>query len=169
VILWTLEHMEAWDCAWREFENIRFLFEIVVSASCYAQLKRHRMTTQIVQRYDPRLGITIPETVRNASIVGRMRSAAKAAQRLHGAMSRRIGGAADYALTNAHRRRVLLQINLRELYHFSRLRSDAHAQWEIRSVSDLMCRDASRVIPAGAALLGGKDELPRLRERLSRD
>lgn len=166
MIAWTLEHMESWDGTWREFENINFLFEVVVSASCYAQLKRHRMTTQIVQPYDPGLGISIPDSVRHSSSVGAMRAAAMAAQRLYREMRPRVGDAAEYALTNAHRRRVLLQINLRELYHFSRLRSDAHAQWEIRRISELMCGEAGRVAPAGTALLGGKDEFPRIRRRL---
>ena len=164
----SLEQMEPWDGVWREFENIVFIFEVVVSASCYAQLKRHRMTTQIVQRYDPRLGISIPQTVRDAGSVGRMREAASSAQKLYRSMRRDAGPAAEYALTNAHRRRVLLQIDLRELYHFSRLRSDAHAQWEIRRVSELMCAQARRVSPAGSALLGGKDEFPLLLHRLER-
>ena len=45
------------------------------------------------------------------------------------------GSAADYVLTNSHRRRVLMKMNLREMYHFVRLRDDEHAQWDIRQLA----------------------------------
>ena len=38
----------------REFEHADLVFDLVVSASCFAQLKRHRMATLTWQRYDPR-------------------------------------------------------------------------------------------------------------------
>ena len=63
-------------------------------------------------------------------------------------------------LTNAHRRRVLLKVNARELYHISRLREDATAQWDIRSVAGEMSRLAREVMPLTCLLLGGKDTYP---------
>jgi thymidylate synthase ThyX len=44
-------------------------------------------------------------------------------------------GLGDYARTNAHLLRAMFQANLRELYHFARLRADSHAQWEIRRLA----------------------------------
>jgi thymidylate synthase ThyX len=67
--------MEFYDFPLREFEYPDLTFELVVSASCYAQLKRHRMATMTAQPYDP------------------------------------------------------------ELYHMSRLREDASAQWDIRGTA----------------------------------
>ena len=159
----TMQHLGARDGVWREFESVQFLYEIVVSASCYAQLKRHRIATLIPQRYDLSLGISTPETFRRAKAARLLKEAAAEAARLYRAHERDLGIAAEYALTNAHRRRVLLALNLRELYHFSRLRSDMSAQWEIREVSDEMCRLAYRKAPAAAALLGGKDRFEDLR------
>lgn len=157
LILDTMREMESHDRVLREFENLHMLFELVVSATCYAQLKRHRMSTQIVQRYSVSLGVSIPESVVNAKAVGIFRKAIAESERLYRKLTKKAGMSADYVLTNAHRRRVLLNINLRELYHFSRLRSDRHAQWEIREISDLLCRSAAVVFPAGSLLLGGKD------------
>jgi thymidylate synthase ThyX len=159
----TMRHLGARDGVWREFERVQFLYEIVVSASCYAQLKRHRIATLIPQPYDLSLGITIPETFRKAKAEGLLKKAAAGAARLYRSRERGLGMAAEYVLTNAHRRRVLLALNLRELYHFSRLRSDMSAQWEIRQVSDEMSRLASEIAPAAAALLGGKDRFEDLR------
>lgn len=159
----TMRHLGPRDGVWREFESVQFLYEVVVSASCYAQLKRHRIATLIPQPYDLSLGISIPRTFVKAKAVPMLKEAAALAGRFYRAHAGELGKAAEYALTNAHRRRVLLAMNLRELYHFSRLRSDMSAQWEIREVSDEMCRLASQKAPAAAALLGGKDRFEDLR------
>jgi thymidylate synthase ThyX len=153
----TMSDMKPHDSVWREFENIHMLFELTVSASCFAQLKRHRIATLIPQPYDPALGISIPASIRNARVVGALRNAIAVSERLYREIVAHDRAAAYYALTNAHRRRVLFGLNLRELYHFSRLRSDKHAQWEIREISMEMCRTAARAIPAGTLLLAGKD------------
>ena len=162
----TMRDMKLHDSVWREFENIRLLFEVTVSSSCFAQLKRHRMATIIAQDYLPSLGISIPRSVRKAGKVGLLREMASSASRIYGKIGSRIKKAQDYALLNAHRRRVLFDINLRELYHFSRLRSDIHAQWEIRRLSDRMCRLAEEAIPSGSVLLCGKDSFDRLKKEL---
>jgi thymidylate synthase ThyX len=142
------------------------LFELNISSSCFAQLKRHRMATIIVQPYSTTLGISIPESVIKAKAVGLMRKAAGDSEKLYRKLKSRAGDAAEYALTNAHKRRVLIGINLRELYHFSRLRSDVHAQWEIRHISDMMSELAEEEMPAGTTLLGGKDSFHARKGRL---
>jgi len=52
--------------------------------------------------------------------------------------------AAPYILTNSHRKRVLIRVNARELYHISRLREDTHAQWDIQNISKIMTIKAKR-------------------------
>jgi flavin-dependent thymidylate synthase len=153
----TFEHMKPHDSVWREFERIRFVFEVIVSSSCFAQLKRHRMATLLPQRYNPVLGISVPDSIKRARVVSFLRKGARRAERLYRMIERVAPHACEYALCNAHRRRVLVGMNLRELYHFSRLRSDTHAQWEIRDLSEDMCRLAARHAPAGSKMLGGKD------------
>ncbi len=157
IVLGALKRLERHDSVWREFETVQFVFEIVLSASSYAQLKRHRIATLLPQPYDPRLGLSIPATFVGAKRVALLREAGRRAERFYGSHARTLGRAAEYALLNAHRRRVLFCLNLRELYHFSRLRSDAAAQWEIRIISEEMCRIAGAAVPSGALLLGGKD------------
>jgi flavin-dependent thymidylate synthase len=164
VIAATMRRMGPHDAVWREFETVQFDFELIVSASCYAQLKRHRIATLIAQPYDIGLGLSIPRAFVDAKAVALLRREAARSERVY----RQCGGshepAAEYALLNAHRRRVRMSINLRELYHFSRLRSDMSAQWEIRELSDDMCRLATKRVRCAASLLGGKDEF---QERMS--
>jgi len=160
IIVATMRRMGPHDAVWREFETIQFAFELIVSASCYAQLKRHRIATLIVQPYDPSLGVAIPRTFVKAKAVAVLRKAAADAERFCRTHGGELGPAAEYVLLNAHRRRVRMSLNLRELYHFSRLRSDMSAQWEIRSLSDDMCRLAVENVPCAARLLGGKNGFP---------
>ena len=63
-------------------------------------------------------------------------------------------------MTNSHRRRVVVKMNLRELYHFVRLRSDSHAQWDIRALSQRLEALAKRLFPLAASRLCGKDAFP---------
>jgi hypothetical protein len=73
---------------------------------------------------------------------------------------------AEYVLTNAHCKRVLWKTNARELYHFSRLREDATAQWDIRRVASEMTRRAVAKMPMTLLLIGGKDAYPDVYRRV---
>jgi flavin-dependent thymidylate synthase len=162
----ALRRMEFYDFPLREFEHAALTFELVVSASCFAQLKRHRMATLTCQPYDPALGVTIPPSVVEAGAAGEFREVIERTDAAYDVLKKACGAAAAYVLTNAHRRRVLIHLNVRELYHLSRLREDATAQWEIRAVAARMSALARRVMPLAGLLLGGKDAYPELYERV---
>ena len=126
------------DALLREFECVDLKFDMIISASCYAQLKRHRMCTLITQDYDPSLGYIIPESILNGD--------SKFLDKYHEIMKETTEfykklppTCRNYILTNAHSRRVKMSINLRAFYHFCRLRMDKHAQWEIRNLAHNMC------------------------------
>ncbi len=156
----ALRRMEFYDFPPREFEHADLVYDLVVSASCFAQLKRHRMATLTWQRYDPALGVTVPPSVREVGAEREFLGVVERTDAAHAELAKAVGPAADYVLTNAHRRRALLKLNVRELYHVSRLREDATAQWEIRSVAAEMSRLARRAMPLASLLLGGKDAYP---------
>jgi flavin-dependent thymidylate synthase len=153
----TFSHMESYDRVLREFEMITLVFEAVVSASGFAQLKRHRIMTIVPQEYDVGLGIEVPPSIVEAHAAVIITEAAQKAEALYELIKRKNRHAAPYILTNAHRRRVLISTNLRELYHVSRLRMDAEAQWDIRGLAAEMVRKAQEVLPLSGRLLGGKD------------
>ncbi len=162
-----LEHLSEYDTLPREFEMGEFTFDLVMSSSCYAQFKRHRMCTQLPGAYDLQLGVIMPASIKG---IGKEKEFLEVMDS-SAAMYETLGGgkwsaAADYSLTNAHRRSVIAKINLRELYHFSRLREDAHAQWEIQELANVMCKEAIIVAPATTILLGGKDEFAQIRENI---
>ena len=144
---------------------VDFSFEMVISASCFAQLKRHRMATLLPQSYDPSLGYTIPESIQNdkASLEGFERIMERS-ETVHKQLCVVNPHVAPYALTNAHRRRVLFKCNLRELYAFSRLRQDCHAQWEIRDIANKIVDEIHSVAPLATMLLAGKDTFEQLKK-----
>ncbi len=156
----VFERMEFYDFPPREFEHARLTFDLVLSASCFAQLKRHRMATLTVQEYDPALGAIVPPSIEAVGEGGAFRGLIARTGETYAVLKEAAGPAAAYVLTNAHRRRVLLSVNLRELYHIARLREDASAQWDIREVAAEMTRLARSRFPLAGMMLCGKDAYP---------
>jgi flavin-dependent thymidylate synthase len=166
--LWRLvfRDMTEHDSVPREFEVATLTFEALVSASCFAQLKRHRMMTLLPQPYGPMPGFVLPSSVREAGLEERYVKAVRACTAQAAELAAQHPPLGPYLLTNAHCRRVLIHLNARELYHLARLRSDHHAQWEIRSLSDQMVAQARAVWPNACALACGKDEFAATYRRL---
>jgi thymidylate synthase ThyX len=156
------EHIKPHDSVLRELEYIDLQFELVMSASCFAQLKRHRMATIITQNYDPQLGVTIPSSIREAGRQKQFQTIMERTRKTYEQIREKAPHAAPYVLTNAHRKRVLMKLNARELYHLARLRADAHAQWDIRTLSDEMLRQARKIMPLTLMMACGKDNFAAL-------
>lgn len=158
----TCKHAELYDTMVREFEQAGFTYQLIVSAGCFGQLKRHRMATLICQDYNPRLGVTIPESVVQAGEKKTFMAIVRDTEHTFYRIKKQIPHISSYVLTNAHCRRVLMSLNLRELYHFSRLREDPTAQWDIRQLSKKITFIARKTMPICGQLLGGKEEYPGL-------
>jgi flavin-dependent thymidylate synthase len=158
LFLEVLEGITEHDPLPREFEHLTMTFEIVISAAAFGQLKRHRMCTLSAAPYDPSLGIRVPKTFSDAGLEGLLDEVARESVN----MANELGDTSDphvaYCLLNAHQRRVLVTMNLRELYHMTRLRLDSHAQWDIREIVEKMALIAQQVFPVCSLLLGGKDQ-----------
>ncbi|MFO7639566.1 MAG: FAD-dependent thymidylate synthase [bacterium] len=152
----ALRDLQAYDAVLREFEHLYVSFELVISAACFAQLKRHRMTSLTVQRYSPNVGWTIPESVAEIKEHKNFKDLLARTEEVYGQLVKQYPDAAQYVLTNSHQRRVLATLNARELYHLSRLREDATAQWDIRDIVNRMVEQARNVMPLTLTLAGGK-------------
>lgn len=166
IIKTACRKMEFYDATLREFEFANLTFDLVISASCFAQLKRHRTATITIQDYDPSLGVTIPQAFYDVKLDKDFMRIIKQTEDLYFKMEPKLGIYAQYILTNAHRRRVLLGVNARELYHISRLREDEHAQWDIRNVSAEISKLAKKKMPLTFMLIGGKDKYPEIYKKV---
>jgi len=162
----VFENIQAYDAVLRELESVDLQFELTVSASCFAQLKRHRMATIVSQDYNPALGVTVPPAIR---AIGRQKEFMAMIHKTNGVYDlvwQKHPEAAAYVLTNAHRKRVLMKLSARELYHLSRLRADAHAQWDIRDLSEKMLKQARKVMPLTLMTACGKDGFAALHKKV---
>lgn len=153
----AFKNMQFYDSMLREFEYANLTFNIVLSSACFGQLKRHRMATITSQPYDPALGVTVPENIKEIGMEDYFLEVVDKTNEVYDAIKKEAPVAAPYILTNAHRKRVLVRINAREMYHISRLREDAHAQWDIQNISREMTKKAREVMPLIFSLIGGKD------------
>ncbi|MGE3062406.1 MAG: FAD-dependent thymidylate synthase [bacterium] len=148
----------------REFEMPDVKFVVYCSASCFAQLKRHRMSTIIPQAYSLKEKPYIPESFLNTPLEEKLNAIAELSMKTDKIIRRQNGGILQYTALNASKRAVLVKMNSRELYHFVRLRSDRHAQLEIRKLSDLIASRAKTKYPLLYGYLCGKDEFKKIKD-----
>lgn len=153
--------MSVHDPAPRSWEHVHITFELVLSAAAYAQLKRHRICDLEASRYNPALGFTHPATTMTSW--EKWERPARELVRLSEDIAEYVQGpACAYAFLLGHRRRVLWTANFRELVHFSRLREDSHAQWDIRAFAHAISRIIQKYAPLCGRLLGGKDSMKKM-------
>jgi len=160
----AFKYMEFYDTPLREFEYVNLTYDLIISASCYAQLKRHRMATLTAQKYDPELGVTVPPSIEDIGSKKEFMEIMEETNQVYSLLKENTDQGAEYVLTNAHRRRVLLKVSARELYHISRLREDATAQWDIRRTAGAMSGLAKEVMPLTCLIIGGKDSYSEIYE-----
>jgi flavin-dependent thymidylate synthase len=166
IIKATLQNIKSYNSVLREFENVDLHFELIISASCFAQMKRHRMATINSQDYDPALGVIIPPAISEIGMEESFLKTVKETGEAYRKIAKTAPMAAAYILTNAHRKRVAMKINARELYHIARLRMDRHAQWDIRTIAEAMIALGKEVMPMTLMLATGKDGFSSLYNRV---
>ncbi len=162
----AFSNMQFYDSMLREFEFVNFTYNIILSSACFGQLKRHRMSSLTTQEYDPLLGNTIPDAIKEIGMEDFFKDIVNETNAVYADIKKQLPLAAPYILTNSHRKRVLIQVNARELYHIARLREDAHAQWDIRNISQKMSAEAKKIMPLTFSLICGKDKYNENYEKL---
>ena len=145
----------------REFELVDLVFQVNISSSCFAQLKRHRMASIISTDYDPKFGHTIPNCIDEIGQIEIFKKVMKESEKTYNFFSENYPQVKNYILTNAHHKVVLFKCNMRELCHFARLRHDAHAQWDIRELAQNIIEKAQEAAPLASVLICGKDTFPK--------
>ncbi len=152
------EGIKSWHKLPKAFEMVDFTIEFVMSESCWSQFKRHRLCTIIKQTSSSGLGFEIPKSVKNIGRDLRWRELYSKCRSLSTELSNSHESLLPYIRTNSTRVRIIAKMNLRELYHFARLRSDEHAQWEIRDLSRTLVPLLKDLAPLSTRYLMGKSE-----------
>lgn len=157
--LWNqiFTELKPWHKVPRAFEIKDFEFELSMSESCWAQFKRHRFCTILRKGGNSPL-CKFPQIISTIKRDALWSELASQAADLSWSLPPKLSHLAPYYRLNASTLSVYVKMNLREIYHFVRLRSDEHAQWEIKELSHLMAKKISSIAPLASVYLCGKSE-----------
>ena len=157
------------------FEHASFTFGIEgVSRVLLAQLTRHRIASYSVQSqryvsYEKGFGYIIPQSIiqLGSEEVSRFSRQMETIESWYIEWQKKLGVGeksnedARFVLPNACETRIMLTMNVRELFHFFSLRMCGRAQWEIRNMAGQMFLLCYQTAPtlfryAGPPCLRGK-------------
>jgi len=144
----ALRRLKRYDAPIREIEHTSYTFDIVCDQGAYFDLKRHRMMTQSPQPPTVELGYAVPRAIEEAGLTARYREAIDRASDAYRLMARDLPHEAAYLVTNAHNRRFLATMNLRELYSLVPLRARESGHFSYRRVALLLYEAVRAVHPA---------------------
>lgn len=119
----------------REFEFAHMTWDMLMDQGAYFEFKRHRMMTQTVQPLSPVFGYAIPKAISASGCEDSYVSAMQGAASVYQKLADWNPDAAAYVIPNGFNRRVLFKMNLREAFHFCRLRAAENAHFSIRRVA----------------------------------
>ncbi len=136
------------DAPLRELEHTTYTFDIVCDQGAYFDLKRHRMMTQSPQAPTVELGYAVPRAIDEAGFGERFRDAVDRTTEVARLIAHDFPRDAAYLVTNAHNRRFLAAMNLRELYSMVPLRAREAGHFSYRRVAMLVYEAVRAVHPA---------------------
>jgi len=142
-----LQRLGEHDIPLRELEFANYTFDLTVDQGAYFELKRHRMMTQTPQRLTTRLGYATPRLIVEAGFGAQYEAAMQAASSAYEKLVAFSPQVAQYIVPNGCNRRVLVQFNLREAYHFCRLRAAKSAHFSIRRIAQRIYSELAGVHP----------------------
>lgn len=138
----ALKRAGEFDIPLRELEHIYYTFDCLMDEGAYYEFKRHRICTQTPQNLTIAYGPSLPPLVERANLKSQFEESIARAEALNRKLEDKFYWEAGYSVLNAHKVRVLLTVNLRELCHFIKLRASARAHFSIieiaRGIYDLV-------------------------------
>jgi len=142
-----LQDLGQFDVPLRELEYAMYDFDLIIDQGAYYELKRHRMMTQTAQCLSTRLGYAIPKAITEAGFEETYRQAMEAAAATYEDLAAWNPTVAAYVVPNAYNRRVLCRMNLREMFHFVKLRCSANAHFSMQRLARAMAEEVQAVQP----------------------
>ncbi|MEM4366766.1 MAG: FAD-dependent thymidylate synthase [Candidatus Anstonellales archaeon] len=137
----------SFDTPVRELEQSSYTFELVMDEGAFCEFKRHRILSPVYQKPSALLGYYMPKEFAEVGKEGLFREAMERSEGLYKEIEKEMPEQAEYAITNAHNRRVLVTMNARELYHYIRLRASPAAHFTIREITQKMHEELKKMHP----------------------
>lgn len=135
VIRQAVAPLGPYDALPRAFEHLHYLVEITIDYGAWRDVQRHRMATQTAQELTPDLGFTVPVLIEELGLSGAFSELIAQSAAAYDRIAARYPAEAAYALMLAFRKRSLFDWNLREVFHFVRLRGTAKGHAAYRRVA----------------------------------
>jgi thymidylate synthase ThyX len=147
-----LGSLEDHDIPLRELEYVNYLFESMMDQGAYFEVKRHRMSSQTPGPLTCALGYLTPRWIEESGFRAEYDAAMQQAASAYHTISGELGPeTAAYLVPNGYLRRLVLGFNLREAFHFCRLRSSEGAHAAVR----VLALQAAEQIRSAHPRLGG--------------
>jgi thymidylate synthase ThyX len=137
----------------RALEHAAYTFEATLDQGAYFELKRHRLMTQTPQPLTTELGYAVPRLLEDAKLGGAYREAMDIVAEAYRALADWNPHVASYVVPNGYNRRILMTLNLRELYHLCELRSQPNAHFSIRRLALKMAEMVREIHPTLSAFM----------------
>jgi len=145
----------SFDAGPRALETTSYTFEIILDYGAWRDIQRHRLCTQLVQDFTPQLGYIEPGEFAEIGIAEQYRTMRKLSAETYYHLHAEYPADAVYALLLGFRVRTLFDMNLREAYHFARLRSSPHGHASYRKVAVALWEQITKAHPLLARHLPG--------------
>lgn len=131
----------------RAFELVYLRFEILMNIGAWRDLHRHRMHTQIRQRFSIQNGFDVPEGLKEAGLDSEFISAILKAEQVFKNTEVVDKDLAQYCCTLAHKVRFLQHQNLRSFFWEAELRTIPQGHPDYRKIEQEKIRQIQRVYP----------------------
>lgn len=131
----------------RELEHVYYTFDILVDYGAFRDIQRHRMATQTNQDLTTHHGYSTPKELEGIGIMERYEELMKMAKYAFREISKEYPKEAQYVVPLAFRKRTLFTWNLRELFHFIRLRSGKEGHESYRRIAIQVYEELEKIHP----------------------
>ncbi|MBN1502644.1 FAD-dependent thymidylate synthase [Candidatus Woesearchaeota archaeon] len=148
-----LGKMGKYDYPMRELEHIYYTFDILVDFGAFRDIQRHRICTQTTQDLTNELGYSVPQEIIESGFAEDFKCCMKRANEAYEKVLKDFPKEAQYLIPLAYRKRVLITWNLRQLFHFIKLRSSREGHISYRRIAWQCFDEIRRVHPLFAKYL----------------
>lgn len=134
----SLKRLSKFDRPLRELEHIYYTFDILMDYGGFRDVQRHRMATQTNQEFTIEHGYDIPKEIIEAKFKEQFEECMNKVISAYNEISKEFPKEAQYIIPLAFKKRLLFKCNLRELFHFIKLRSAKQGHISYRKIAQQM-------------------------------
>jgi len=143
----AMKNLGLHDAPLRELEHTAYTFDILLDYGAFRDLQRHRICTQTNQELGIDYGYIIPEEIKKYGFENEFKKKMDEVISVFKKISKEFPKEAQYVLPLAFKKRFLITLNLRELYHLIPLRSSAKGHPSYRQIVQKMYQELKKVHP----------------------